>query len=287
MSTEKFQPLIDQYLSGLMDEQAKNEFEQQVSANPDLQAEVQRQQGLLDTSIEEGVTAYVGLKNKLDNIHHEVVTVKPSDQQGDDLAKKSDTIVQEKSTKAKEPVPQPTIKKEGRKIPIFKWIGGIAAGLVIAFFAWKFLQPGKLSTDELYAKYHKTEEISLTQMSGASSDLVKAEALFNEGKYKEAITIFDAHLDQKPSDFQVVLYKGIAHMELDQFVKAKKAFKKVTKSDTLFSSEGDWYEAINLLKQGRTKATKKALRAILNSESTRKSEAQKILDQLLMKSEDE
>lgn len=289
MSIENFQPLIDQYLSGLLDEDAQCKFEQQLEENATLKTEVQRQQGLLDSSIEEGVGAYAGLKNKLDKIHQEVVTTTNTETKGTDLSKESTTTNTEsvkKAIKKEQTVPPEPIKKERRKIGLFKWVGGIAATLAIVFFAWNFLQPGKLTTDELYAKYHKTEEISLTQMGSSSSDLTKAESLFNSGKYQEAIVIFEEHLKNVPSDFQVLLYKGIAHMEIDEFVKAKKAFKKVSKSDTLFNVEGDWYEALNMLKQGKTKASKKALRDIINSESKRKSDAQNILDQLLKKKEE-
>ncbi len=270
MPTEKNQQLLNRYLAGEMSKEEERSFENLISQNADLRAELDRQQKVLDKSIEEGALEYARMKKKLDQFHAEVISESSSFQE---------TVAQEIVS-----TPPPTNQKitptPVRKLSPFKWVGAIAAALFVGLFAWYLMKPQLVSNEQLYAQYGETPEISFTQMGTSSNDLIKAEELFNQKKYKDALVVFDVHLEKEPNDFQVILYKGIAHMNQGEPAKARSAFKKVANSDTLFKTEGDWYQILHLLKQGKTKLCRKALKSFLQKDSNRKKEAQKLLDQL-------
>ena len=242
---EATQYIVDQYLSGLLSKEELEKFIQRLSQEPDLKREVERQELLLDEAVKEGMEEYVSLQDRVKAIHEKVVV-------------------------NEQEAPPRRIR------PLRYWISAAAAILAFAFIAY-FLMNKQLSSEELITEYIAPPEISLIEKGDSEQVLFQAQTAFNKQDFQAALPHFNAHLLTKPDDFQVILYRGMAHLQLGQFAEAEQDFQAVAKSPAIFKSEGNWYLALTYLKQEKIEQGRKELEALLEREDFSHKEEAKVL----------
>ena len=139
------------------------------------------------------------------------------------------------------------------------------------------------SSTELYTSYINTTELpSLSIRGNENKDIrTKAQHLFEQKKYKEALVIFNNELDlSKKQTATVYLYMGIAQMELNQFEKAAHTFDALINSGLMDAPKGNWYKALLYLKMEKTEDSKVILNIISNKKLYNNQQADALLNEL-------
>ncbi|NQY27907.1 MAG: hypothetical protein HRT69_00375 [Flavobacteriaceae bacterium] len=151
----------------------------------------------------------------------------------------------------------------------FNWYLYASAAMIVLLIAIVPFVNKSSSSTELYASYLNTTELpSLSIRGNENKDVrTKAQHLFEQKKYKEALVIFNSELDlSKKQTATVYLYMGIAQMEINQFEKAVHTFDALINSGLMDAPKGHWYKALLYLKMKKIKDSK----VILNSISSKK-----------------
>lgn len=168
---------------------------------------------------------------------------------------------------------------------IKKWIwygSSIAAILVIGFFIIFQITKTTDSID-LYAEYKNWEDLpSLTQRD-ENTQLSKAEGFFRKEQYSEALSEFRNYKVEHTDELnpQVLIYIGIAELELDQNKSAENTFTKLLNSNTLDAPKAHWYLALTYLKMNDRNKTMQELDKILkDSKNFNYKKAQKLVNEL-------
>jgi len=150
----------------------------------------------------------------------------------------------------------------------YNWYLYAAAMIVLLIIVAPIINTSP-SSSELYASYINTTELpSLSIRGNKNEDLrTKAQHLFEQKKYNEALSIFNNELDlSKKQTATVYLYMGIAQMELNQFEKAAHTFEALINSGLMDAPKGNWYKALLYLKMEKAEDSK----VILNIISSKK-----------------
>jgi len=151
----------------------------------------------------------------------------------------------------------------------FNWYLYASAAMIVLLIAIVPFVNKSSSSTELYASYLNTTELpSLSIRGNENKDIrTKAQHLFEQKKYEEALVIFNNELDlSKKQTATVYLYMGIAQMELNQFEKAAHTFDALINSGLMDAPKGNWYKALLYLKMEKTEDSK----VILNTVSSKK-----------------
>lgn len=248
--------LITLYISNQLEGKALQEFEERLSNDPKLKKEVDEQSTLLNSALENGINEYGQLEDRLKRIHSTVVQSKSTDTTNESTTKKS-------------------------SLKIVRWAMAAAAVLLLAILASQFIGSGSFDHEQVFADYTPHKEISLTKMSATDKILPQAEIFYNLKDYELAIPLFTAHLKDQPTDFQVILYRGISYMNTNKFDLAIADFKTVEKSNAIFNGEGTWYQALVYLKQNNLDNCKRTLQTIAQEPNAiRNADAQRLLQEL-------
>ncbi|WP_299519426.1 tetratricopeptide repeat protein [Winogradskyella sp.] len=151
----------------------------------------------------------------------------------------------------------------------------LAAASIVVFLGVQFFFNHNPSSQELYNEYIELNDLpSFASRAHDSGELPKAQQLFEDKKYKEALIIFQEQLGASEFEGNVFLYLGISQIELGEYSAAEKTFEDLINSDLLDSKKGYWYKALLYLKQDRVEETKEVLNKIVvdrlfNSEKAR------------------
>ena len=225
---------IQQYLVGTLSPEEKAAFDAKMEADPELEAEFL-------------------LHKNLDALRYE-----REDELQDGLAILQQLQVGKNVMPNPEPekVEAPTRKPAKRIVmnPIWKQLAGIAAMFLIPIFIW-FLWP-----TNLYEKHVQHAKLELIDM-GEKEDLkLKLQTAYNNKNYKVALGYCKEYLQQEPNDYDVILAKGICHLELNQFEEALIIFEQYASSEADDKIKGEWYQAMTYLKKGGKEECKTILK---------------------------
>ncbi|WP_347373503.1 tetratricopeptide repeat protein [Aequorivita sp. Q41] len=168
-----------------------------------------------------------------------------------------------------------TLQSKGKLISFKPWQYGVAASilLVIGFFLFND------SNKPTYIEYAAHEDISLTVRSNTSKIAKKAEANYNVGNYKEALSYFDALLQEQPDNAQFQYYKATALVEINRFEEADNLLKVLYNGPSVYASKAKWVAALSMLKQEKYKEVINLLETIPSTTPEYK-KAQKLLSAL-------
>ena len=147
---------------------------------------------------------------------------------------------------------------------------------LLGLLAWQFWP--KTSPQQLYAEYAQ-HEFNFVEKGSNDQTLFQAETALKAKKYTAAIPLLDEYLKQQSDAYDVVLAKGIAHLEMNDHEKAILTFKRLQNVNALYKIEGTWYLAMAHLKGGNLSACRTQLQNI-PSDSSRYSLAQDLLSRL-------
>lgn len=160
------------------------------------------------------------------------------------------------------------------------WITGAAAAAVLIGI---LLLPALFEPRNLYEQFNNHNPLALSEQSGAASkSLLEGEQAFNAANYEPALRAFNDYLSQNPSDLQVLLYKGIALLELNRAEEAFPIFQTLATGQSTLKEDGTWYLALAFLKNGDYENCKRQLLKLLGETKnvTLKNKANSLLSEL-------
>lgn len=163
------------------------------------------------------------------------------------------------------------------------WISGLAATLLIVLVSVFVFYPKEGSTSQLYSTYLDVSEVPSMIPRGDHEDAlrIKAQGLFENKKYPEAIPVFNEILNSQTEDVATVLiYKGIAQMESGQLENAMTTFNQLIESNWLDASKGYWYKALIYLKKGERQKAVEILEKIKSESLYNATKADELLEEL-------
>lgn len=212
--------LIDDYISGRLDDVGYLEFQSRIKTDARFAREVKLRKEIYSTI---GNDNKMALLKTLNNIR----------------IKKSNRIL---------------------KINIFsKQLQAFAASIIVliivgaALLSNHIIDSSQLSNIEIYNSYLVEEGSLLSTRSDVSKSntLVKTGiSLYNDRKYSEVITLFNSY----PENIIARLYTGFSYMKLEQFNMAEKQFKYIINhSDNIFIDQAEWNLGLSYLANNKTK----------------------------------
>jgi len=143
----------------------------------------------------------------------------------------------------------------------------VAIAAVMTLFYFSFMQ--SLTATEAFDEYHNWSTLpSFVVKSDSQEKVAKAQELFKQEKYQEALTIFKQYIQESDTYNQNVhLYIGVCYLELENYHEALQTFDKLRTSNTLDNHKAYWYMALTYLKQNNAESAKKVLNALVQKPS--------------------
>lgn len=258
--------LAEDYLDGLLSQEANTNFETQFSTNPELREyiainkEMRAQYNEQDWSFVEDSNT-----NQTKELENYFKSKNASELKT--VLKKVNSDFQSKSKTTK-----------SKKLPFIGLAASIA--LLIGFFIFNSSE----SSLELYEDYNNWEELPSLINRGEAGDsiLAKAEMAFLNKDYNEAYTLFESYIENTNAyNPNAELYFGITQLELNNFKGALNTFDKLLNSKSLDSSKAYWYKTLIYLKMDVEVNAVKQLETITsNSENFNFNKAKLLLEKL-------
>ncbi|WP_431165677.1 tetratricopeptide repeat protein [Tenacibaculum halocynthiae] len=163
---------------------------------------------------------------------------------------------------------QSTQKRSVKKL-IKKWYPVAAAIFIICSVV--LMYPRQDSLKDVYASsldFSELPSLVVRSESGLKSKLTKAQDAFELGEYKNALKLISSQERMyKKQSGVVLLYKGIAQMELKKYDDALKTFDLLSSGDFIDAPRGIWYKALLFLKKEDKETAQKLLKEIASNPS--------------------
>lgn len=158
----------------------------------------------------------------------------------------------------------------------------VAAGISLLAVCAYLLWPRPQEPTQLFAEYFEPyPNIIMPTVRGVveNDSTVKAQAFraYDQNDYELAIQLFEKLSTQ---DEAVLLYLGNSYLASGQPEKALLLFEKVLNNYDVFDEQAEWYVAVSYLKLEEREKARAALQKVVARESSYKSKAQLILDKL-------
>lgn len=113
-----------------------------------------------------------------------------------------------------------------------------------------------------------------------TAPISRIKTLYQANNFAETLTEADDALKNDTVNSELHLYKGLAHLGLDQPAEAKKSFDKVLALDDGFQDTANWYKALTLIKLGNKKEARNLLASIAEGTSPFAAQATELLKDL-------
>lgn len=127
--------------------------------------------------------------------------------------------------------------------PFIKWASGIAAVLVLGLFIWA---PWRGS---LYQQYHNQDQMLVTERGANQTELDKAAALYNEGKYADAKALLEKHYNEDPKNAQLGYYYGQTLLATQQASKGREVLNTIYNGESAFKYDAAYAIALSYLRE--------------------------------------
>ncbi|MEM6698220.1 MAG: tetratricopeptide repeat protein [Bacteroidota bacterium] len=175
-------------------------------------------------------------------------------------------------------------KKESARVIQFnlKRILTIAAAVVLLFFAYQFLMPSNLSSQEIYATHFEPypmllNQRSIDQKTDDQATYNNAISFYTKQQYPEALTAFEKLLATQPDNITYQFYQANILLADNKAEQAIPVFQKILDGDhPNFEEQARWYLAMAHLQREDLKNAKALLEKIEAGQYKSK-EATKIL----------
>jgi tetratricopeptide (TPR) repeat protein len=127
--------------------------------------------------------------------------------------------------------------------PSLKWLGAVAAVLVIGLLLWA---PWN---GNLYEQYAGNNQMLVAERGvDQETDLDKAAALYNEKNFAEAQPILESLSLKDSSNAMISYYYGQTLIETNQLTKAREVLQNVYKGESAFKYDAAYAMAMSYLK---------------------------------------
>ncbi|MBF4492207.1 tetratricopeptide repeat protein [Flavobacterium sp. MR2016-29] len=233
--------LFDQYLQDELNVDEKNDFERQISEDPEF-----------SSAFKTFKSVQLQLENKFKY------------EEEREAFKENLTQISDKHFNVSKP----------KVIGLKSWYLAAAASVAVLFGLFFF----NYNQNPTFADYNHPEQASFTERSTANQTLKAAETAFNKGKYNDAIPLFETILKQNKTP-EIQYYYGVSLLEESQYQKAETEFNKVISGTSVYKEKAKWSLALSKLKQKDYKACKAVLQTI-SEDYENYDEVQLLLDEL-------
>lgn len=244
MKTIDFSYFIERFIAGEMDEKEKQWFLKEMEGNHELRLEVD-------------------LRRKTDKLIER--------QDIANLRKKLADIEQKRA-----------VISETHKSGRIKYAAVIAAFVIIGGVI--LLSRGRPGPEELFDRYYKTYEPSLSVRSGlnqGNQDFNLALEYYKVHDYRNAAIYFSKVVQKEPEDMHSTLLNGISNFEISNYPEAENSFVRVIDDDdNLFIDHAQWYLSLCYIKTDELGKAKDQLAQIAESESIYRKNAKQVLKRL-------
>ncbi|WP_106794459.1 tol-pal system YbgF family protein [Aquimarina sp. Aq78] len=268
---------IDAYMKGAMNEEEKLLFEKEMESNDLLKEEVE-----LNKSVKASINVEEWALMNSKTFPKEDISEISSYRRSSEFMAMKNTI--------QESADQFFDKKYAKpKTNNRKWIyyASTIAAVFLIFLIMKFT--GNQDLQKLYSIYSDWDQLpSLIVQSDTDQELAKATLLFEDQKYEEAISAFNAIVEQTKREGDTEMnpyvssYLGISHLELENYQKALEYFDRLQQSGMIDYSRAYWYKALLYIKKSDVVKAKEQLTLILKDEKNYNYEkAKEVLEKLL------
>ncbi|MBC3785271.1 hypothetical protein [Spirosoma utsteinense] len=167
-----------------------------------------------------------------------------------------------------------------------RWVAAASVVLVLGF-GWYFLRDTSTSAEaaqlaEAYVEQN-FDQLTTTMSGGATDSLTQGIGLYNEKKFAEAESVFEAVLVQQPNNDRALKLAGVVALRQKNYDLAIDRFHRLSQRADLYSNPGTFLEAITLLERNRPMdkaAAKKLLEEVISKNLEGKREAQQMIDHL-------
>lgn len=239
MKEEKY-ILFDQYLQGELSDEARLDFEKQLSENHELASE-----------FETFKEVQIQLETKFD------------------FAADRDAFTANLKAISKE-----HFKPEKPKVISMKpWTYLVAASVVFLLGLFLF-NPSEPNFED----YNQYENAYLTERSEGVANLKQAETAFNAKNYKVAIPLFEAVLKENKTA-EIQYFYGVSLLENNQITQAEAVFREIKSGNSIYKNKAIYGLALAKLKQKDYKACQEILLTI-PSDYEHYDKVQELLDKL-------
>nr|WP_288833978.1 tetratricopeptide repeat protein [uncultured Flavobacterium sp.] len=240
MKEEKY-IVFDQYLQGELSDEARLDFEKQLSENHELASE-----------FETFKEVQIQLETKFDFA---------ADREAFTANLKAISNEHFKADKSK-------------VISIKPWAYLVAASVALLFGLFLF----NPSPKPVFEEYNQYENAYLTERSEGVDNLKKAEEAFNAKNYKAAIPFFEAVLRENKT-VEIQYFYGVSLLENNQIKQAEAEFNWIKSGNSIYKNKAIYALALIKLKQKNYKACKEILLTI-PSDYENYDKVQELLDKL-------
>lgn len=163
-----------------------------------------------------------------------------------------------------------------------------AFALVIAFIAAYFLFFNEPDYDKLigdaFQPYPNVITSSTRSEADATGQVDRVMALYDKQKYADALKEFDKYIQDNPQDYNVLFYRGITHMKMDQSESAVADFEEVISGNSLLHDQAEWYLGLAYLKNNQKKEAADLFFAIAGKDTEYSEKANTIVNKIPYKS---
>lgn len=237
---------IEKYLQNGLSASEKKAFEEKMSHDPSLAAEVENHRTAIFLIRTGGIQS---LKKELDSYS----------------------------------VYAPAEKEESKLRSINKWYFWAAASVALVAVVILVTSQRQPDVNELFITYYTTPTADRQIVRDGLEVDEKTQAFldYDQGHYNEALVQFENMLLEKPGDSELLFYAGAAALSGNQPAKAIRYFTELLKDpDTIYQTRAHWYLSLACLKEGELEKCKQYLRALERNPNSYSSKAKELLNEL-------
>ena len=144
------------------------------------------------------------------------------------------------------------------------WLAAASVLILLTTGLFFFLHNGSITDAALFAEYYHPEKDHLTQMGAPlETRLQHAMELYDNGKYAEALPLFNSLPDSLPEYRIARIYAGICLLETNNIEEARELFENESAIPSpLYNSTARWYLALTYLKLSKREACRDLLKKL-------------------------
>ncbi len=245
MDQEKDIQLAEDYLRGNLNESEKEQFEQRLKADPEL------------NTILADMTFF---QKGIPQAFHEEIR--------ESLAAKDRTM--------------PAFKAEHKSERLPVWGYAAAAAVIVIALVYVLFFTGP-QAGELYAAYYEPYpnliEPNVRGETYPENSLAAAMAFYNQGDFTKALNIISRLPENEKTGF-LYLYEGICYLETGEPEKALRSFDRARQKSESLKGQAQWYSGLTYLKMEDIPNAREIFTMLSESDNPYQSDANEILNQL-------
>lgn len=231
---------IDRYMKGEMNSEEQEQFQAEMQRDTALQQEVE------DTQIAHALLQHRGLKDEIKAVREAMKAEGSQQTVVEDDDSPFSTTEQPSEVKTEEDV---------KAVPMYQWIGRVAAGLTILLVGYLAIQYVTLSPEHLYEEKIATDppylglsNRSMEDQEDTIADQVRVEYQF--GNFEEVIRLYG---ELEEPTFAETFRAGYAYLDQERTEEAIAAFQQVVKDQSAFmiQDKAEYYLALAYLQDGQ------------------------------------